>query len=273
MARSSKRKHVTPTGGKASQPTKRQRKAPQIFEQGVNPVPLSPPPTALRPQRSREPTRQRDRQTPSPLFEPAQASQLATDAHAADILGEDEDEEPEIDATADDNEQVEGGGGVETRGAVSELPAENPAGGSPSVAAAATAAQSNQRQQTESRAQIIDEEPHLHWRYRACWGTMEKSAIASAYGFKRRKPLFTVSEDSVWRWADGVVETQKPRVSKIESLTATLYYTSGSRQAKADRCTIALQRSRHVTGEGVVVGNWVDLRKSLLKWIRRALRL
>jgi hypothetical protein len=54
MARSSKRKHVTPAGGKASQPTKCQRKAPQIFKQGVNPVPLSPPLTAPRLQRLRE---------------------------------------------------------------------------------------------------------------------------------------------------------------------------------------------------------------------------
>jgi hypothetical protein len=198
------------------------------------------------------------------LFEPPEASQLATDAHAADIFGEDEDEEPEVDATADDEEQIERVGD-ETVGAVSELPGENPAGGLPGVAAAATAARFSQQQRLESRAEIIDEEPHLHWRYRACWGTIEKNAIASAFSFKRRKPLFTVSEDSVWRWADGVVETQLPRVGKIESLTATLYYTSGSRQAKADRCTIALQRSRRVAGEGVVVGNWVDFEEELVE--------
>ena len=270
MAGGLKRKHVT--SGKASKSAKRQRKAPQVFEQGVNPAPPTPPPTAPRPQRSREPARQRYRDTPSPLFEPPEASQLVTDAHAADILGEDEDEELEVNATADDEEQIECVR-EETGGAVSERPAENPAGGSPGVAAAATAAQSSQQQRSVSRAQIIDEEPHLHWRYRACWGTMEKSAIASAFDFKRRKPLFTVSENSVWQWADGVVESQKPRVSKIESLTATLYYTNGSRQAKADRCTIALQRSRHVAGEGRVAGNWVDFEEELVEMDKESVQV
>jgi hypothetical protein len=37
-----------------------------------------------------------------------------------------------------------------------------------------------------------------------------------------------------------------------------LYYTSGNRQARADRCTIALQRSRSVAGEDLVIGNWFD---------------
>lgn len=102
---------------------------------------------------------------------------------------------------------------------------------------------------------------------------MEKSAIASAFDFKRRKPLFTVSENSVWQWADGVVESQKPRVSKIESLTATLYYTNGSRQAKADRCTIALQRSRHVAGEGRVVSNWVDFEEELVEMDKESVQV
>jgi hypothetical protein len=73
------------------------------------------------------------------LFEPPKASQLATNAHAADIFREDKDEEPEVDATADDKEQIERVSD-ETVGAVSELPSKNPAGGLPSVAAAATAA-------------------------------------------------------------------------------------------------------------------------------------
>ena len=206
------------------------------------------------------------------MFEPPEASQLATDTHAADILWEDEDEEPEVDATADDEEQIERVG-EETVGAVSEPPADNPARGSPGVAAAATAARSSQQQRLESRAEITDEEPYLHWRYRACWGTIEKNVIASAFSFKRRKPLFTMSEDSVWRWADGVVETQLPRVGKIETLTATLYYTSGSRQAKADRCTIALQRSRRVAGEGVVVGTWVDFEEELAEMDKGSARI
>lgn len=234
---------MTLAKGKVSKPTKRQRKA-QIFEQGVNPAPPTPPPTVPRPQRSCEPARQCDHNTPSRLFEPPKASQLATNVHAANILGEDEDEELEVDGTADDEEPIEPAE-EETMGAVSESPVEYHVGCSP------------------ARAETIDEEPHLHWRYRACWGTMEKNAIASAFAFKRRKPLYTVSENNVWGWADGIVEMQLPRTSKIESLTATLYYTNGSHQAKADRCTIALQRSRRVARERVVIGNWTNFEEEL----------
>lgn len=85
--------------------------------------------------------------------------------------------------------------------------------------------------------------------------------------------MCTVSEDKVWRWADGVIESQKPRVSKIESLTATLYYTSGSRQAKADRCTIALQRSRRVAGEGFTVGNWLDFEDEVVEMNKESAQL
>lgn len=52
MARS-KRKNEAP----APTPEKRQRKAPQVFEQGVNPAPPTPPPTARPPQRSRNAVR------------------------------------------------------------------------------------------------------------------------------------------------------------------------------------------------------------------------
>lgn len=62
----------------------------------------------------------------------------------------------------------------------------------------------------------------------------------------------------MWRWADETVEGQKPRVAKMDSLTATLYYTIG-RQSKADRCTLALQRRRAVAGETLCVGNWDEL--------------
>jgi hypothetical protein len=129
------------------------------------------------------------------------------------------------------------------------------AGDSPGVAVAASAAQSSQQQCLESQNEEIDEGPHLHFQYRAFWGSVEKNAIASASDTRHNKPLYTVSEDKVWQWADGVIESQKPRVRKIESLTATLYYTSGSRQAKADSCTIALQRSRNVAGVEFTHGN------------------
>jgi hypothetical protein len=88
-----------------SRPAKRQRKPTQPFEQGVNPAPLTPPPTARRPVRSMEPSQRSRTRTPirSPLCE-SEASQLATDAQAAAILGEDDDEEEELAAAADDEE-------------------------------------------------------------------------------------------------------------------------------------------------------------------------
>ena len=71
-----------------------------------------------------------------------------------------------------------------------------------------------------------------------------------------------MDDDKVWRWADGVVETQLLRAAIIDSLTATLYYTSG-RQAKADRCTIALQRRSGAAGQGAVAGNWWEFEEEL----------
>jgi hypothetical protein len=206
-----------------------------------------------RPQHLQNPSQQRDRNTPSPLFEP----KTTTASQVASIPAEDEDDEEEFanDAADDDDEPVQNM--LDAVRAVEE-PAAARTVGSPGVAAAATVAQSTQQQRPESRVEEIDAEPHLHFRYRAWWGAIEKNGIASASNSRRNKALYTVNEDKVWRWADGVVELQKPRVANIESLTATLYYTSGNRQARADRCTIALQRSRSVAGEGLVIGNWFD---------------
>jgi hypothetical protein len=100
--------------------------------------------------------------------------------------------------------------------------------------------------------------PHLHWNYRAWW-TLGNNLIPQAAVAKRNKPLYTVDEDRVWQWADGVVEKQLPRVAIIDSLTATLYYT-GRHQAKSDRCTLALQRRQSASGRTVVVGNWIEYR-------------
>jgi hypothetical protein len=109
MARGSKRKHVTPaaSGDSGDQSTrKRQRKPTQVFEQGVNPAPPSPPPTAKPAARSRNLTLSQQRHSqrrnraptqppedsPSLLFEP-EPSQLAIDAQTDDILGFGEDED------------------------------------------------------------------------------------------------------------------------------------------------------------------------------------
>lgn len=250
---------MTPASSNISKRAKRQRKAPQIFERGVNPAPPTPPSTVRRLQRSPDPTSQRSRDTPSPLFEP-EASQLATDAHAAEILGEDDDEMP-VEETPDDEDAVvefalQAASAVESEGVGEQAADSN--GSSPSVAAPASAAQSSQQQHLESQDEEIDEVPHLHFRWRACWCTIERGAIATAARATRNKSMYSISEDSLWQWAGEVVEGQKPRVAKIDSLTATLYYT-GSRQAKADRTTLALQQQRVVAGERFEMGNWHDL--------------
>ncbi|KAF1361093.1 hypothetical protein EJ07DRAFT_154450 [Lizonia empirigonia] len=188
------------------------------------------------------------RRTPirSPLFEP-EASQLATDAQAAAILGEDDNEVEELEPVDDEDQQVQWA--LEAATAVEEL-----AGNSRSVAAVAAAPS---RGITEELEELI--EPHLHFRWRACWGNMERALIAAACRFARSKPTGGVTEAIVWQWADKTVEEQKPWVAKVDSLTATLYYTNG-RQAKADRCTLALQRRRAVAGETLCLGNWDEFR-------------
>ena len=158
MARSSKRKNVDPTRGNASSSAGRQRRAPQIFEQGVNPAPPTPPFTIRRPpQRDAH-----DRGTPS---------QLVTDAHAADILGEDKNEDESVDAAADDDDEpVQNVLEVVTG-------AEDSPGVAAAAAAAASPARSTQRGVTEELEALV--EPRLHFRWRACWGTMERGAIAT----------------------------------------------------------------------------------------------
>ena len=133
-------------------------------------------------QRSRTPIR-------NPLFEP-EASQLTTDTQAAAILGEDDDEEEELEAAEDEDQQVQWA--LDSATAVEEL-----AGDSHGVAAA-------EQSVTEGLEVLI--EPHLHFRWRACWGNMERGAIATAACFSRNKPIGGVTEAMVWRWADETVE-------------------------------------------------------------------
>ena len=164
MARSNKRKNVAPASSETSRPTKRQRKATRPFEQGVNPpAPPTPPSTVRRRQHSQNPSQLRDRNTPSPLFEP---ETIATASRVASIPAEDEDDEEEFanDAADDDDEPVQNM--LDAVRAVEE-PAAARTIGSPSVAAAATVAELSQQQRPESRVEEIDEEPHLHFWYRA----------------------------------------------------------------------------------------------------------
>ncbi|OSS43245.1 hypothetical protein B5807_12114 [Epicoccum nigrum] len=243
MKRKPSRSKNLPASSETSRPAKRQRRPTQKFDQGVNRAPPTPPSTVRRLVRLREPTPPHNQGTPSPR-------------EATPPLAEDEDvEEQAADAGLDDDneidEQVEDALAAAT--AVEEVTADSPG------EATAVSAQSSQAQRPESEQ--VDEEPHLHWNYRAWW-TLGKNLIPQAAVAKRNKPLYTVDEDRVWQWADGVVEKQLPRVAIIDSLTATLYYTSG-RQAKSDRCTLALQRRQSAAGRTVVVGNWFDFEEEL----------
>ncbi|KAF3027918.1 hypothetical protein E8E12_000484, partial [Didymella heteroderae] len=76
------------------------------------------------------------------------ASQLATDAQAAAIVGEDDDEEEELAAAADDEEDEQIRWTLEAATAVE-----------PGVAAA-------ERSITEELDELV--EPQLHFRWRAC---------------------------------------------------------------------------------------------------------
>ncbi|KAF1934929.1 hypothetical protein EJ02DRAFT_460815 [Clathrospora elynae] len=146
----------------ARKSAKRQQTATRVFEQGVNPASPTPPSTVQRLQHSQDRTAQQDAHNcgiASPIFEP-EASQLATNAQAADILREDNNEEELVEATAD--------GGEESSGGVSEQAA-TAAGASLGVGAAtaaSTAWSMQQRSVTEELDALIG--PHLHFRWRAC---------------------------------------------------------------------------------------------------------
>ena len=143
MARNSKRKNVPPASSESSKPAKHQRKPSQVFEQGINPAPPTPPSTVRRLNLSRVLTPQRNRDILSLVFEPEAPSQLTTDT--AVILGEDEDEEV-FNTTADNKDRpvefaLRTATTKEYKG-VSERAASG-AGDLPGVAVAALAAQSS----------------------------------------------------------------------------------------------------------------------------------
>lgn len=172
---------------------------------------------------------------------------------------DEEAEEPAADAELDDDneadEQVENTLAAAT--AVEEV-----TGGSPGSATAVSLACSSQPQRLESRVEVTDEEPHLHWNYRGWWTSLGKTPTPQAAVSRRNKPLYSVDEDMVRQWVEGGVEQLLPRVEVVDSLTATLYCTSG-RQAKSDRCIIALQRRQRTAGRTVVTENWFEFEKEL----------
>ncbi|KAF3031950.1 hypothetical protein E8E12_000701 [Didymella heteroderae] len=166
MKRKANRKINRPASD-TSRPPKRQRKATQPFEQGYA-VPYS--------------TLPHNQGTPSPP--------------GALFVAEDEDVEEELaaaDAGSDDDSEVDTQ--VQNASAAATAVEEIVAAGSPGSVTAASLAQSSQARATELGQ--LDEEPHLHWNYRAWW-TLGKNPLPQAAVARRNKPLYTVDEDKVW---------------------------------------------------------------------------
>jgi hypothetical protein len=180
--------------------TKRQRRATRallVFEQGVNPVPPTPPLTAKKQRHSQRHSQhcqsQRNAHSHGRSSAPAPASQLAIDAQTNDELGiaEDDDVEVEVEEEEDALPEEEGDlspeeeedpppEDVEAAIMVSEHAA-GAAGDSPGVAFAVSVASSSQSQrQLAAVTKEVNEEPKLHFRWRACWSAMEKNSIPSA---------------------------------------------------------------------------------------------
>jgi hypothetical protein len=232
---------------------KRQRTAPQPFEQGVNPpsqratskrrkaqpkhrAPIqstpkrdavlagaasrgglaSPPATATRSLRR------------SPLFEPEATPAALSDGRGDSILGVDddtEDEDPEPAAVAGEVAEAEDIG----------------------IAAAAAAAAVGYFAHLGEDDLGVD--PLVHLRWRACFGDMEKNAIASACDYERNRRFGELNEVKVWQWVDRVIHDLKPRKVRVASLCVVVY---SRRQAKRDRAVKTLRRGRD--------GEWESLR-------------
>jgi hypothetical protein len=197
-------------GGNTTKRQRRATRAPLVFEQGVNPVPPTPPLTAKKQRHSQQHSQhcqsQRNAHShgrssapapASPLFEPtADASQLAIDAQTNDILGiaedddveveveEEEDPLPEEDLLPEEEDTLPEEGDlspedVEAAIMVSEHAA-GAAGDSPGVAPAVSVASSSQSQrQSAAATEEVNEEPKLHFRWRACWGAVSPGHLTS----------------------------------------------------------------------------------------------
>lgn len=227
---------------------KRQRKAKQPFDQGINPssqkrkTPLSrqdlahSTPKRVRREALLSPPATAPPRCRSPLFKPElQATQTATSAQAYDLAGGEDDntvDEGGSDPLPEEElqEAPEGEGDHERVGVESEIeePAYRLHVGTPLLP------RSSQEPQYS--------EPTINVRWRACLGgDMEKHSILEAADSEHGMKLYSLYWDTLWQWVDGVVADLKPKRVRISTICAVVY---PPQQAKRDRSIKRLRRER-----------------------------
>lgn len=223
---------------------KRQRKAKQPFDQGVNPssqkrktpqsgqdLAQSTPKRVRRNALPSPPATARPR-CQSPLFElEPQATQTAASAQADDLASrEDEDTLANGDTDPLPEEDLEGAPEDEI-----EEPAYRRLVGTPLLP------RSSQEPQYS--------EPVVNVRWRACLGSnMEKHPILEAADSEHGMKLYSLQWDSLWQWVDSVVADLKPKRVKVSTICAVVY---PARQAKRDRSIKSLRRGKDSDWDGL----------------------
>jgi hypothetical protein len=176
----------------------------------------------------------------SSLFEPS-CTQSAIDAQADDIVGDEDKDRSNIEALEGDDEAETGvadavGGTrdaqIDTENAVLE-PRVTPA--------------------TPEQEIVFD--PTLDVRWRACWGDLERNAIAQACDCNPAIRLSRLTSTGTWDWVDGVLADVLPRVGIVVSLVAVVYTR---KEAKKERRNKRLRRNE--------ILNWIAF-KDLVKGV------
>jgi hypothetical protein len=239
---------------------KRQRYATQPFEQGVNPPPGSLWASKRRKALSENPLQANITPTQgtakavtpltppatlaqaqdSPLFEPS-CMQSVIDARADDIVGDDDEDCSDIEALEGDDKAETGV--VDAVGGTGDAQIDNEnAVLEPRVTPA-----------TPEQEIVLD--PTLDVRWRACWGDLERNAIAQACNCNPAIQLSRLTSIGTWDWVDGVLTDILPRVAIVVSLVAVVYTR---KEAKKERRNKWLRRNK--------ILNWIAF-KDLVKGV------
>ena len=98
-------------------------------------------------------------------------------------------------------------------------------------------------------------DPTLDVRWRACWGDLERNAIAQACDCDLAIRLSRLTSTRTWDWVDGVLADVLPRVATVVSLVAVVYTR---KEAKKERRNKRLRRNE--------ILNWIAF-KDLVKGV------
>ncbi|CAG5158201.1 uncharacterized protein ALTATR162_LOCUS5035 [Alternaria atra] len=239
---------------------KRQRYATQPFEQGVNPPPGSSRASKRRKALSENPSQANitptrgtakavtpltppatlARAQDSPLFEPS-CTQSAIDAQADDIVGDDDEDRSDIEAPEGDDEAETGVADAVGGTRDAQIDTEN------------AVLETRVTPATPEQEIILD--PMLDVRWRACWGDLERNAIAQACDCDPAIRLSRLTSTGTWDWVDGVLADVLPRVAIVVSLVAVVYTR---KEAKKERRNKRLRRNE--------ILNWIGF-KDLVKGV------